>query len=108
MRDTTVELELCQPAPFMFGDNGHLGVTDGERVWIVVVTCEALRATAEPQEASVSRLTRYAELYREMAEGIVSRGADVGGKVWIMESSILALMSSGKTRRSWTDSQNIV
>ncbi len=58
----SIELELCEPAPFMFGDNGHLGVTDGERVWIVVVTCEALRATAQPPEATVNRLRRYAEL----------------------------------------------
>ena len=34
-----VDLVLCEPAPFLFGANGHFSVTDGSSVWIVVVTC---------------------------------------------------------------------
>ncbi|MCF6367318.1 hypothetical protein [Rhizobium halophilum] len=43
-----VDLVLCEPAPFLFGANGHFSVTDGSSVWIAVVTCEAMRATASP------------------------------------------------------------
>jgi hypothetical protein len=46
--ETFREIELCEAAPFMFGENRHLGVTDGASVWIVVVTCEAMGATATP------------------------------------------------------------
>ncbi|MCQ1839225.1 hypothetical protein [Neorhizobium galegae] len=104
MMDHIVDLELCEPTPFMFGDNGHLGVTDGQSVWIVVVTCEALRATAFPPEASVKRLSRYADVYRDMAEGMIARREDVDGKVWIFEKNILAKRAvrsaSPATRRS--------
>ncbi|MFN7093055.1 MAG: hypothetical protein ACK4P4_21195 [Allorhizobium sp.] len=85
-----VELVLCEPTPFIFGVNGHLRVSDGSSVWVVVVTCEAMRATALPPEASLSRLVRYADLYVEMAEGAVARGEDDGGKIWIFERNILA------------------
>jgi hypothetical protein len=43
-----------------------------------------------------------------MAEGMISWGEDVDGKVWIMERSILTLMGAGKSRRSWPGSQNMV
>jgi hypothetical protein len=85
-----VELVLCEPAPFIFGANGHLSVTDGSSVWIVVVTCEAMRATASPPEASLNRLLVFADLYVSMAEGAMARGADEDGKIWIFERDILA------------------
>jgi hypothetical protein len=85
-----VELVLCEPAPFIFGVNGHLSVTNGSSVWIIVVTCEAMRATASPPEACLKRLLLYADLYVEMAEGFLARGEDEGGKIWIFERDILA------------------
>jgi hypothetical protein len=85
-----VELVLCEPAPFMFGANGHLGVTDGSSVWIVVVTCEAMRATALPPEASSRRLLLFADFYLEMAEAALARGEDEDGKIWIFERDVLA------------------
>lgn len=88
--DTCLHLELCEPEPFLFGENGHLGVTDGTSVWIVVVTQEAMKATAGPAEASLKRLVRYAELYREMAEAIIARGQDQAGKIWIFEKDVIA------------------
>jgi hypothetical protein len=88
--ETFKEIELCEPSPFVFGENGHLGVTDGTSVWIVVVTCEAMRATATPPEASLERLVRYAGLYRDMAEATINRHEDQNGKVWIFEKDILA------------------
>lgn len=89
--DTFVHLELCEPAPFLFGENGHLGVTDGTSVWIVVVTQESMRATADPAEASLKRLVRYADLYRDMAEAIIARAQDQDGKIWIFERDVIAL-----------------
>ncbi len=86
----TVKLVLCEPSPFIYGANGHIGVTDGSSFWIVVVTCEAMRETASPREASLKRLLRFADLYLAMAEAALSRGEDEDGKIWIFESDILA------------------
>lgn len=91
--DHVHEIELCAPAPFLFGENGHLGVTDGTSVWIVVVTREAMIATADPPEASLKRLARYADLYRDMAEGKLAGGEGHEGKLWIFEKDILARRS---------------
>lgn len=41
------EITLCEPAPFLFHENGQIAVTDGSTVWLVIVTCEAIKATAE-------------------------------------------------------------
>jgi hypothetical protein len=98
--DNIVEIELCEPAPFLFGENGHLGVTDGTSVWIVVVTREAMIATADPPEASLKRLARYADLYRDMAEAMLTRGEAQDGKIWIFEKDIIARRSP---RRSGFD-----
>ncbi|WP_029620655.1 hypothetical protein [Pseudorhizobium marinum] len=85
-----VDLVLCEPAPFLFGVNGHFTVTDGSSVWIVVVTCEAMRATASPPEASLSRLVQFADNYLDMAERALSRGEDQDGKIWIFERHVLS------------------
>lgn len=85
-----VDLVLCEPAPFLFGANGHFRVTDGSSVWIVVVTSEAMRATASPPEASLSRLVRFADVYLDMAERALSRGEDQDGKLWIFERHVLS------------------
>jgi hypothetical protein len=91
MTDTSlIELELCEPRPFIFGENGHLAVTDGETVWIVIVTQEAMMATANPPDASLKRLARYARHYRDMAAAAIRRGEDYNGKVWILEKDVLA------------------
>ena len=91
MTDTSlIELELCKPAPIIFGENGHLAVTDGKTVWIVVVTQEAMKATANPPDASLKRLARYARYYRDMAAAAIQRGEDQNGKVWIFEKDVLA------------------
>ncbi|HEV7437432.1 MAG TPA: hypothetical protein VGO22_21620 [Pseudorhizobium sp.] len=85
-----VDLVLCEPAPFLFGANGHFSVTDGSSVWLVVVTCEAMRATASPSEATLSRLVRFADLYLDMAETALSHGEDQDGKIWIFERHVLS------------------
>lgn len=90
MRDTQSFLELCKPAPFMFGENGHMAVTDGSEVWIVVVTEEAMKATAVPAEASLKRLSRHARRYRDLAAAALRRGDGVNGKVWVLERDVLA------------------
>jgi hypothetical protein len=94
--DHITELELCEPLPFIFGDNGHLGVTDGTSMWIVVVTCEAMRATAKPPESSLKRLARYSDLYRSMAEAAIERQEDSDGKVWIFEKDIVERLATKK------------
>jgi hypothetical protein len=85
------EVMLCEPAPFLFYENGQLGVTDGCSVWIVIVTREAMAATASPPETSVRRLVRYAEYYRDLAAAAIDRGEDVDGKVWITEATVLSV-----------------
>jgi hypothetical protein len=48
MMDDQSEFELCEPAPFIYYENGQIAVTDGSSVWLVIVTCEAMKATAPP------------------------------------------------------------
>ena len=90
MTDIHIEVELCEPSPFIFGENGHLAVTDGETVWIVVVTEEAMKATADPPAASLKRLARYANFYRDIAAAALARGEDGDGKIWIRERDVFA------------------
>jgi len=84
------DIRLCEPAPFIYFENGQLAVTDGATVWMVIVTCEAMKATAPPPEKSLRRLVRYAEFYRDLAASVIRRGDDDDGKVWIRESDVLA------------------
>lgn len=84
------EISLCEPVPFMFHENGQLGVTDGCSVWIVIVTHEAMAATASPPDDSLNRLVRYAEYYRALAAAAIERGEDFDGKVWIAEAAVLS------------------
>jgi hypothetical protein len=84
------EITLCEPAPFIYYENGQLAVTDGATVWILIVTCEAMKATASPPEKSLRRLVRYAEFYRDLATAAIQRGEDIDGKVFITESDVLA------------------
>lgn len=84
------EIRLCEPAPFIYFENGQIAVTDGSTVWLVIVTCEAMRATAPPPEKSLRRLVRYAEFYRDLAAASIRRGEDVDGKVWVRESDVIA------------------
>jgi hypothetical protein len=93
MQDET-EIRLCEPAPFIYFENGQIAVTDGSSVWLVIVTCEAMRATAPPPEKSLRRLVRYAEFYRDLAAASIRRGEDVDGKVWVRESDVLAAKGS--------------
>jgi hypothetical protein len=86
----SAELTICEPAPFIYFENGQIAVTDGSSVWLVVVTCEAIRATANPPEKSLARLVRYADYYRDLAASAISRGEDVDGKVWVTESAVLS------------------
>ncbi|TCL63713.1 hypothetical protein [Rhizobium sp. BK251] len=96
--DVFLHLELCEPAPCLFGENGHLGVTDGTSAWVVVITQEAMKATAGPVEASLKRLVRYADLYRDMAEAIIARAQDQDGKIWIFERDVIARRAQGVSR----------
>jgi hypothetical protein len=89
MMDKVIELELCQPEPFIFYENGQIAVTDGASVWLVIVTCEAMKATAAPPEKSLRRLIRYAGYYRDLATTAIGRGEDVDGKVWVTEAMVL-------------------
>lgn len=88
------EIRLCEPAPFIYFENGQIAVTDGSSVWLVIVTCEAMKATAAPPEKSLRRLIRYAEFYRDLAATGIRRGEDVDGKVWVRESDVLAARAS--------------
>lgn len=88
------EIRLCEPAPFIYFENGQIAVTDGSTVWLVIVTCEAMRATAPPPEKSLRRLVRYAEFYRDLAAASIRRGEDVDGKVWVRESDVIAARQS--------------
>ena len=40
------EIQLCEPAPFLYFENGEMAMTDGASVRLVIVTCEAIKATA--------------------------------------------------------------
>ncbi len=93
MLDVT-KITLCEPAPFIYFENGQIAVTDGYSVWLVIVTCEAMKATAPPPEKSLRRLVRYAEFYRDLAASAIRRGEDIDGKVWVRESDVLAAQST--------------
>lgn len=86
---SNVELELCEPAPFLYYENGQLAVSDGASTWMVVVTCEAMRATALPPERSLRRLILFTEYYRDLAAAAITRGDDIDGKVWITEATVI-------------------
>jgi hypothetical protein len=88
--DTLAEVEPCEPAPLIFGENGAFGITDGTSQWLVIVTREAMEASAALPDASLARLTRYLERYRTMAEAVIARKEDQDGKVWIFEKDVLA------------------
>lgn len=91
------DIKLCEPAPLIYFENGQIAVTDGSSVWLVIVTCEAIKATAFPPEKSLRRLVRYAEFYRDLAAAAIRRGEDVDGKVWVRESDVLATKGSLET-----------
>jgi len=84
------EIELCEPAPFLYYENGQIAVTDGTSVWLVIVTCEAMMATTQPPEKSLRRLVRYADYYRDLAAAAIRRGDGIDGKVWVTEASVLS------------------
>lgn len=84
------EIQLCEPAPFLYFENGQMAVTDGASVWLVIVTCEAIKATARPPEMSLRRLVRFAEYYRDLAAAAIRRGEDIEGKVWVTEAAVLS------------------
>jgi hypothetical protein len=90
MMSDGVEIQLCEPAPFLYFENGQMAVTDGASVWLVIVTCEAMRATTSPPEMSLRRLVRFAEHYRDLAAAAIRRGEDVDGKVWVTEAAVLS------------------
>ncbi len=92
------DFKLCEPSPFLYFDNGQLALTDGHTVWMVIVTREAMMATANPQEASLRRLVRHAEFYRDLASAAIRRGDEVDGKVWVLEADVLAARSNLPTR----------
>jgi hypothetical protein len=95
MRDDG-DIQLCEPAPFIYYENGQMAVTDGASVWLVIVTCEAMRATASPPVKSLGRLKRFAAFYRDLASAAIRRHKDVDGKVWVNEADVKAAISSGR------------
>ncbi len=84
------EIQLCEPAPFLYFENGQMAVTDGATVWLVIVTCEAIKATASPPEMSLRRLVRFAEYYRDLAAAAIRRGEGRDGKIWVTEATVLS------------------
>ena len=56
----------------------------------MIVTCEAIKATARPPEMSLRRLVRFAEYYRDLAAAAIPRGEDIDGKVWVTEATVLS------------------
>lgn len=89
------EYDLCEPAPFIYYENGQLAITDGSSVWMVIVTCEAMKATTTPPLKNLYRLVRYAEFYRDLAAAAIERGEATDNKVWVQEADVLAAKSSG-------------
>jgi hypothetical protein len=90
MMSDDFEIQLCEPAPFLYFENGQMAVTDGASVWLVIVTCEAMKATVRPPEMSLRRLVRFAEYYRDLAAAAIRRGEDIDGKVWVTEATVLS------------------
>jgi hypothetical protein len=90
------DIELCEPAPFLYFENGQIAVTDGSSVWLVIVTAEAMMATAKPADKSLKRLMRYAAFYRDLAAASIRRGEGVDGKVWVREIDVLATRPLGR------------
>lgn len=84
------EIQLCEPAPFLYFENGQMAVTDGASVWLVIVTCEAIKVTASPPEMSLRRLIRFAEYYRDLAAAAIRRGEGRDGKVCVTEATVLS------------------
>ena len=99
------EIRLCEPAPFLYFENGQIAVTDGSSVWLVIVTCEAMKATPTPPEKSLRRLVLYAEFYCDLAAAAIRRGEDMDGKVWVRESDVLSARSPGGSLDRSTRSQ---
>ncbi|TCV67376.1 hypothetical protein EDE09_11335 [Neorhizobium sp. S3-V5DH] len=93
------EIQLCEPAPFLYFENGQMAVTDGASVWLVIVTCEAMKATARPPEMSLRRLVRFVEYYRDLAAAAIRRGEDVDGKVWVTEATVLSSPPSSEVHK---------
>ena len=89
------DITICEPEPFLYFDNGQISVTDGSSVWLVIVTCEAMMATANPPVKSLQRLVQYAEFYRDLAADAIVRGEDIDGKVWVNETAV----TSSKPKR---------
>lgn len=98
--DDVREIELCEPAPLLYFENGQIAVTDGSTVWLVIVTAEAMIATANPPDTSLRRLVRHAGFYRDLAAAAIRRGEDFGGKVWVREVDVLAARPQHVGRRS--------
>jgi hypothetical protein len=90
MMSDDFEIQLCEPASFLYFENGQMAVTDGASVWLVIVTCEAIKATARPPEMSLRRLVRFADYYRDLAAAAIRRGEDIDGKVWVTEATVLS------------------
>ncbi len=95
MTEEIKDYELCKPAPFIYFENGQLAVTDGSTVWMVIVTCEAMKATASPPVKSLYRLVRYADFYKDLAAAAIERGEVVDNRVWVQEANVLAAKSMG-------------
>jgi len=84
------ELDLCEPPPFIFLDDGHLSMTDGRMVWLVVISPEAMTLTASPAKSALERLVRHAGFYKDLAAAAIRRSEDRDGKVWINAADILS------------------
>ncbi|MCQ1855369.1 hypothetical protein [Neorhizobium galegae] len=103
MMDDQRDFEICEPAPFIYFENGQIAVTDRTSVWLVIVTCEAMKATAAPPEKSLKRLLRYSEFYAGLAAAAILRGEDIDGKVWVREADVL--VAAAKSLHSQTARQ---
>src|ERR1700709_81960 len=89
-----MKLNLRQP-PVIVGENGHIPMSDGDMDWTVVVTRESLEAIASPPDASLERLTDYADVYARIASNKLEFGRDRDrNRIWIMEEDVAVWLAS--------------
>jgi hypothetical protein len=89
-----MELNIKRP-PVIVGENGHIPMSDGGTDWTVVVTREALEAIASPPEATLDRLTDYADVYAWIASNKLEFGRDRDrNRIWVMEDDVAVWLAS--------------
>jgi hypothetical protein len=93
--------------PTIVGENGHIPMSEGDTDWTVIVTREALEASASPPVADLDRLTQYLDVYTEIAGNKHAAGKDSDHRrIWVMEEDVavwVAFETFRSNRRKWRD-----